>query len=242
MKILISQKAPSNTAAYDAIANKYGAQFEFRPFFLVQPLSVNEFRAQRVNPADFTAVTFSSRHAIDAYFALCDLVRFKVPESMKYFCTTEQVATYLQKHIVYRKRKIFYGDGTPASVVALASGKHKDETFLITGSDASKGAPLAGLFTAAGLKNTSAAIIKSVPQDLSDLNLHDYGIIVLYNPSDVQSLFENFPSFEQGDLKIMAYGKSVVKAIEDAGLRVDITGPTPGAPSVAKTLEVYLSK
>ena len=113
-KILVSQKAPSNMAPYDALTEKYGVSFEFRPFFAIEPLTSLEFRAQRINIADYTAITFSSRHAIDAFFKLSEELRVKIPETMKYFCTTEAVAMYLQKHIVYRKRKIFYGRAHPS--------------------------------------------------------------------------------------------------------------------------------
>ena len=117
MKILISQQVPSNLAAYETLQSQFGAELTFQPFFLIEPLSAREFRAEHINLPDYTAIVFSSRHAIDAYFKLCDEMRFKVPETMKYFCSTEAVAMYLQKHIVYRKRKIFYGSArrTPSS-------------------------------------------------------------------------------------------------------------------------------
>ena len=146
MKILISQKAPSNLNAFKGLEDKYGASLEFHPFFLIEPLSAKEFRSQRINLPDYTAIVFSSRHAIDAYFKLSEEMRFKVPETMKYFCTTELVALYLQKHVVYRKRKIFFGDGTPQSVVSLIGPKHKGEKFLITTSAESANPPVAALF------------------------------------------------------------------------------------------------
>ena len=127
LKILISQQAPNNKTAYTALTEKYGAEIEFRPFYLIEPLSSREFRAQRVNIPDFTAITFSSRHAIDAFFTLCEELRIKVPETMKYFCTTEAVAMYLQKHIVFRKRKIFYGTGTADSLLAQIGAKHQGD-------------------------------------------------------------------------------------------------------------------
>ena len=125
--ILVSQVAPRVLTQYQTVSEKFGVEFTFRPFFLIEPLSAKEFRAQRINLPDYTAIVFSSRHAIDAFFALAEELRVKIPETMKYFCTTELVAMYLQKHIVYRKRKIFFGDGTPQSVVALIGPKHKGE-------------------------------------------------------------------------------------------------------------------
>ena len=149
--ILISQNTPRVLTPYQAVTEKYGVEFEFRPFFLIEPLTSREFRAQRINILDYTAIVFSSRHAIDAFFALAEELRCKIPETMKYFCTTEVVAMYLQKHIVYRKRKIFYGTGTPDSVVALIGPKHKGEKFLIATSDNSNNDTLYRLFEAAKL-------------------------------------------------------------------------------------------
>ena len=133
--ILISQQPPKAASPYSVITEKYGVNFDFVPFFTIEPLSSREFRAQRINILDHTAIVFSARSTIDAFFHLCEELRVKIPETMKYFCTTEAVAMYLQKHIVYRKRKIFYGDGTTSSVIALIGSKHKDETFLVATSD-----------------------------------------------------------------------------------------------------------
>lgn len=240
MKILISQSAPSKLTAYEELQAKYGAEIDFKPFFLIEPLSSREFRASRINLQDYTAVVFSSRHAIDAYFKLAEELRFKVPETMKYFCTTELVAMYLQKHIVYRKRKIFYGDGKPESVTALVGARHKAEKFLITTADGANTSALIEAFDAAKLDYKVGVFVKSVPQDLSGIDFSSYDIAVMYNQFDVKSLFENFPDFKQGSLKIVAYGKSTAKAITDAGLEVAAQGPTPQAPSAAKTIELYL--
>ena len=241
-KILISQQTPNNTAAYAALKEKYGVEIEFRPFYLIEPLSSREFRAQRVNIPDFTAITFSSRHAIDAFFKLCDELRIKVPETMKYFCTTEAVAMYLQKHIVFRKRKIFFGTGTADSLLAQIGAKHQQENFLITTSASSKGESFSKLFTERGLKFTSAAVIKSVSQDLKGIDLASYDVIVLHNSADVKALKDNFPDFTQGDLKFISYGRSIVKAMEEAGLKAVIQAPTPDVPSVARAIEEYLTK
>ncbi len=229
-------------APYEALTEKYGVEIEFKPFFVVEPLSSREFRTQRLNILDYTAVVFSSRHAINAFFQLCEELRVKVPETMKYFCTTEAVAMYLQKHIVYRKRKIFYGDGSPASVVAQIGPKHVGEHFLIVTSDNSNSGPLTRLFDEKKLSYTTAVFVKSVPQDLKDVDFGAYELAVLYNPADVKSLFENFPDFRQGSLKFISYGKTIVKAMEEAGLSIEIKAPTPEVPSAAKAIEVYLSK
>ena len=240
MKILISQKEPANLSAYTTLAEKYSTEVEFHPLYLIEPLSDKEFRSQRINLQDYTAIVFSSRHAIDAYFKLCDELRVKVPDTMKYFCSTEMVAMYLQKHIVYRKRKIFFGDGSAASLVNLIGNKHKAERFLITTSDNANSETLTKLLTAADIKFDVAVLLKSVTQNLKDTDLGKYALAVLYNAYDVKSLQENFPNFEQGDLKFIAYGKNIVKAMESAGLEIAMQGPSPEAPSAAKTIELYL--
>ncbi len=161
---------------------------------------------------------------------------------MKYFCTTEAVAMYLQKHIVYRKRKIFFGKATPESIIEQIGTKHKDEKFLVTQSDSGNSSALTDLMDAKGLDYKTAVLIKSVPQDLKDTNLSDYDLIVFYNPNDVQSLFENFPEFKQDNIKFISFGKTIVKSMEEAGLTIDIQAPTPEAPSVAKAIELFLEK
>ncbi|MCQ2178395.1 MAG: uroporphyrinogen-III synthase [Bacteroidales bacterium] len=242
MKILISQKAPSNLNPYTAVSEKFGVQIDFKPFYLIEPLSAKEFRTQRINLADYTAITFSSRHAIDAFFTLCEEMRVKVPETMKYFCTTELVAMYLQKHIVYRKRKIFFGDGSSSSLVGLIGAKHKGENFLITTSDNGNSEHLTRLFDAAGIKYDVAVLLKSVTQDIRDIKLSDYAAVVLYNPYDVKSLLENFSDFKQDDVKFIAYGKGIVKALEEAGISIALQGPAPEVPSASKAVEIFLSQ
>ena len=239
-KILVSQNAPRVLTQYEAVSEKFGVTFGFRPFFKIEPLSSREFRAQRINVLDYTAIVFSSRHTIDAFFSLAEELRAKIPETMKYFCTTEAVAMYLQKHIVYRKRKIFYGTGTPESVVALIGPKHKGENFLIAMSDSASSEALTSLFQANHLQYTTGVFVKSVSQDLKELDLASYDMIVFYNPADVKSLQENFPDFQQGDIKMVSYGRSIVRAMEEAGLRIDVKAPSPEAPSVASAIELYL--
>ncbi|MCQ2160216.1 MAG: uroporphyrinogen-III synthase [Bacteroidales bacterium] len=241
-KILISQQAPINLTPYNALKEKFGVEIEFRQFFKIEPLTSREFRGQRLNFLDYTAVVFSSRHAIDAYFHLSEELRIKIPETMKYFCTTEAVAMYLQKHIVYRKRKIFFGTGTPESVVSLISPKHKGEKFLITTAEGSSASSMTAAFDAAGLEYTVSALIKSVSQDMKDIDINSYGMVVFYNPSDVKSLYENFPEFKQNDIKFISYGKSIVGAMSEAGLQTAINAPMPECPSVAKAIEIVLNQ
>ena len=238
--ILVSQSAPRVLTQYQTVSEKYGVEFHFRPFFKVEPLTSREFRAQRINLLDYTAVLFSSRHAIDAYFSLAEELRCKIPETMKYFCTTEAVAMYLQKHIVYRKRKIFYGTGTAESVLDLIGPKHKGEKFLVTMSDSASPDAFSALMSAAHLDFTIGVFVKSVSQDIKDLDLTKFDMIVFYNNSDVKSLYENFPDFKQGNIKFVSYGRSIVKYMEEAGLEIAVKAPSPEAPSVARAIELYL--
>ena len=240
MKVLISQQAPSNMTPFEELQNKFGTEIEFHPFFVMQPLTGKEFRAKKINLPDYSAVVFSSRLAIDAFFKLSEEMRFKVPETMKYFCSTEAVAMYLQKHIVYRKRKIFYGTGTPDSIVALIGTKHKGEKFLIATSDGSNPVPFTEVFDKAGLDYTVGSIVKAVPQDLSGISINSYGIVVLYSPFDVASLKENFPDFKQENTKFISFGKTVVGALEDAGIEIALKGPSPEVPSAARAVELCL--
>lgn len=241
-KILISQQQPKTASPYDSIAEKFGAQVDFHQFFKIEPLTSREFRTQRINILDHTAIVFSARTTIDAFFQLCEELRVKVPETMKYFCTTEAVANYLQKHIVYRKRKIFFGDGTPDSIIGLIGSKHKGENFLIATADSSGKDAVTKIFETQKYAFETAAFVKPVSQDIKGIDLHSYDLVVLFNPADVHSLYENHPEFTQGDVKFISYGRSVMKAMEEAGLSIEISAPSPEVPSVAKAIEIYLTK
>ena len=241
-KILISQQQPKTASPYDSIAEKFGAQIDFQQFFKIEPLTSREFRTQRINILDHTAIVFSARTTIDAFFQICEELRVKVPETMKYFCTTEAVANYLQKHIVYRKRKIFFGDGKPDSIIGLIGTKHKGEKFLIATAESSTKDAVTKAFETQKYDFETAVFVKPVSQDIKDVDLHTYDMIVFFNPADVKSLRENQPEFTQGDIKFVSYGKSIVGAMEEAGLKIEISAPTVEAPSVAKALEIYLAK
>lgn len=239
--ILISQPAPQNSSPYTEIISKFGVNIDFLPFFKVEPLTAKEFRAQKINILDYTAVVFTARTTIDAFFRLCEELRVTVPETMKYFCTSEAIALYLQKHIVYRKRKIFFGNGTAASIIDSIGSKHKEENFLLATADTNK-ADLHKLFVKAKLKHESAVFIKTINSDLSQLDLAKYQMLVFYSPSDINSLQENFPDFEQKDLMFATFGPATAKAMKTAKLETTITAPTPEAPSIAKALTLFLDK
>ena len=227
---------------YTSIAENFGVEFDFKPFFKIEPLSSREFRSHRINILDHTAIVFSARTTIDAFFLICEELRVKVPETMKYFCTTEAVANYLQKHIVYRKRKIFFGDGSPESIIGLIGTKHKGEKFLIATAESSSKDAVTKAFETQKLDFETAVFVKPISQDIKDVDLHSYDMIVFFNPADVKSLYENQPDFKQGDIKFLSYGKTVVTAMNEAGLTIEISAPSPEAPSVAKALEIYLTQ
>ena len=227
---------------YTSIAEKFGVEFDFKPFFKIEPLSSRDFRSQRINILDHTAIVFSARTTIDAFFLLCEELRVKVPETMKYFCTTEAVANYLQKHIVYRKRKIFFGDGRPESIIGLIGSKHKGEKFLIATVESTSKDAVTKLFENENYDFETAVFVKPVSQDLKDVDLHSYDLLVFFNPADVKSLYENQPDFKQEGIKFISYGKSVVAAMNEAGLDIEISAPTAEIPSVAKALELHFSK
>jgi len=238
-RVLISQPRPAGASPYTDIISKWGLSIDFRPFFRVEGVSVRDFVAQRVTILDYTAVVFTSRMAIDAFFHICEQTRVNVPETMKYFCQSEAIAVYLQKYIVYRKRKIFFGAGTVASMVASIGAKHKNENFLIACTDSLK-PEVQKLFAKEKLKHGSAVFVRTVSNDLRDVDIHSYQILAFYSPSDVKSLLESFPDFKQEDIVFATYGPSTARAMDQAGLKVEIQAPTPQAPSIAEALSNYL--
>lgn len=238
--ILVAQPAPGNTQSpFSEITSKFGVHVDYSPFFHIEPLTAKEFRAQKVTILDYTAIFFSAKSSIDAFFAVCEAMRVTVPETMKYFCTTENIALYLQKHIVYRKRKIFFGKGTIESVMEAIGPKHKGENFLIASTDTTK-PDVIKAFTKAGLKFGNAVFSKTVYSDLKDVDLSKYQMVVFYSPSDVKSLVQNFPDFKQDGFLFVTYGSSTAKALKDNGFVVEVEAPTPEAPSVSKALLLYL--
>ena len=240
--ILVAQPAPGNTQSpFSEITSKFGVHVDYSPFFHIEPLTAKEFRAQKVTILDYTAIFFSAKSSIDAFFAVCEAMRVIVPETMKYFCTAENIALYLQKHIVYRKRKIFFGKGTVDSVIETIGTKHKGENFLIASTDSTKPEVIKA-FTKAGVKFGNAVFSKTVYSDLTQIDLSKYQMVVFYSPSDVKSLLENFPDFKQGDLQIATFGPATAKAVKEAGLEIAIMAPSPQVPSIAKALELYLEK
>ena len=191
-KILVSQPKPSSDKSpYFDIAARHGVEMVFRPFIKVEGLSAREFRQQKINITDFSAVIFTARTAIDHFFRLCEEMRLTIPDTMKYFCTTESIALYLQKYIVYRKRKIFFADGTFSALVELIA-KHKDEKFLLTLSEPHK-PELPMALEKMKLRFDKVILARTVSADLSDVDIADYDLLVFYSPSEITSLLGAFP-------------------------------------------------
>jgi len=241
-KLLVSQPKPATEKSpYFDIAEKYGLEINFRPFFTVEALTSKEFRQQKISILDHTAVIFTSRHAINHFFHLCEELRVVVPETMKYFCITEAIAVYLQKYIVYRKRKIFFGQTGKVEDLVTIITKHPKETYLVPVSDVHK-EDLLSLLEAKKINYTKAVMYRTVSNDFTADEKFDYDMLVFFSPSGIASLFKNFPNFDQKDIKIGCFGPTTAKAVTDAGLRLDVQAPTMEAPSMAAALELYLKK
>ena len=241
-KLLVSQPKPaSEKSPYFDIAEKYGVEIDFRPFIKVEPLSSKEFRQQRISVLDHTAVIFTARTAIDHFFHLCEELRVAIPETMKYFCMTEAIAVYLQKYIVYRKRKIFYGQTGKADDLVTVIAKHAKEKYLVPVSDVHKD-DLFALLDAKKINYTKAVMFRTVSNDFAKDEKFDYDMLVFFSPSGISSLLKNFPDFKQDDIKIGCFGPTTAKAVKDAGLRLDVEAPTVEAPSMTAALDLYLKK
>ncbi len=241
-KILVSQPKPTtDKSPYFDIAQKHDVELVFRPFIKVEGLPAKEFRQQKVNIPDFTAIVFTARTAVDHFFRLCEEMRISIPMTLKYFCTSETIANYLQKYIVYRKRKIFASPTGKLADLLPAMQKHKTENFLIVVSDVNNGSESA-LLAANKLNVSQAAMYRTVSNDFGPDEAFDYDMLVFFSPQGIESLLKNFPDFEQGDIRIAAFGPATVKAVQDAGLRLDIEAPSPKAPSMTSAIDLYLSE
>lgn len=237
--ILVSQPAPkTENSPYFDLAQKQKVKIDFRPFIHVEGESAKEVRVQKIDLSNYTAIIFTSRNAVDHFFRIADEMRFKVPDDLKYFCESEAIAFYLQKYVVYRKRKIYVGEKTFPELVKLVK-KHKEEKFLLPCSD--KLRPLIPeVLNDLKINWDKAVFYKTVVSDLSDLQSVFYDVLVFFSPSGIDSLFQNFPEFKQNDTRIAVFGNTTVKAAEEAGLNCHIKVPTPETPSMTMALEKYI--
>ncbi len=239
--ILVSQPAPkTDKSPYSELAEKLKVKIDFRPFIHVEELSPREIRAQKIDIASYTAIIFTSRNAIDYFFKFCDKNRYKVPNEMRYFCQSEAIAYYLQKYVVYRKRKIYVG-GRHFSDLTNLIKKYSNEKFLLPSSDKLKDSIVSELDNLK-IKWDKFTLFKTVASDLSDLDDVVYDILVFFSPTGIESLLKNFPDFKQKNTRIAAFGNTTVKAVSDAGLVCNILAPTPETPSMTMAIEKYIQE
>jgi len=239
--ILVSQPAPkAKQSPYFDLMNKQKVKIDFRSFIHVEGETSREVRNQKIDFLGFSAVIFTSRNAVDHYFRLADEMRVTIPDDMKYFCLSEAVAFYLQKYVVYRKRKIYVGTRTFDDLMPLIK-KHKSEKFLLPSSDKVK-QTMIDKMNSLNVEWKRAVLFKTVISDLSDLQDVFYDVLVFFSPSGIKSLFENFPTFKQNDTRIAVFGNSTVKAAEEAGLQIDIAAPSKETPSMTMALEKYIKQ
>ena len=241
-KILVSQPKPSSEKSpYFDIMRKHDVELIFRPFIKVERLSPREFRAQRINILDHTAVIFTSRHAIDNFFLLCQEMRVEIPEDIKYFCITETISHYIQKYVQNRKREVFFGDtGKIADLMPMIQ-KHKNDKYFIPQSDVHS-SELSELLDSKGISYTSGVMYRTVSNDFTSEEEFDYDMLVFFSPSGIQSLLKNFPDYTQGETAIATFGPATAKSVTDAGLRLDLQAPTPEYPSITAALDAYLKQ
>lgn len=239
--ILVSQPEPKiENSPYFDLQQKQRVKIDFRPFIHVEGVPAKEIRHQKIDLNNYTAIVLTSRNAVDHFFRIAEEMRFKVPDSMKYFCQSEAVAYYLQKYVVYRKRKIYVGKRTFSELSPLIK-KYKDEKFLLPNTDKVK--PLVPqILNDLGVDWKQATFYKTVVSDLSDLANVSYDVLVFFSPSGIESLFQNFPDFQQNETRIAVFGNTTIKAVEEKGLRVDIAAPTPETPSMTMALDKYIEK
>ncbi len=238
-KVLVSQPKPaSEKSPYYEIAEKYGVEIEFRPFIKVEGLTAKEFRQSRINLSDFTAVIFTARTAVDHFFRLCEEMRYSVPDTMKYFCTTEAIANYLQKYIVYRKRKIFFVTTGKLDDLLPSLLKHNKERYLYAVSDVHNDA--ANILDRNNINYTKAVMYRTVSNDFQPGEPFDYDMLLFFSPMGIDSLLKNFPEFHQNDIQIGTFGATTAQAVRNAGLRLDMEAPTQTAPSMTAALDAFL--
>ncbi|MFH1319676.1 MAG: uroporphyrinogen-III synthase [Bacteroidota bacterium] len=239
--ILVSQPKPeSEKSPYSDLAKKQGVDIDFRPFIHIEGIGSQEFRKNRIDINQFNAIILTSRNAADHFFRICQEMRVPIRDSVKYFCVSEAIAYYLQKYVIYRKRKIFYGNQTFDELIKIIK-KHKDEQFLLPCSDILKD-EIPGILEKNNINFCKAVIYRTVCSDLSDLANVNYDMLVFFSPSGIRSLFKNFPDFKQNNTKIAAFGPTTAKAVRKSGLTLNVQAPMPNAPSMTMAIEQYLKK
>lgn len=236
--ILVSQPAPNESSPYLEMAKKEKIKIDFRPFIHVEGVDAKELRAQKIDLAQYTGIIFTSKNAVDHYFRLAEEMRFTVPDSMRYICQSEAIANYLQKHIVYRKRKISFGEKTFADLLPLFK-KFSSEKYLLPAADVLS-PDVVKVLDSAPIDWTRATMYRTVCSDLTDISVKEYDMLVFFSPQGIRSLGKNFENFEQKDTKIAVFGTTTEQAAKEAGLRVDVMAPSKETPSMTMAIEKYI--
>lgn len=243
-KVLITQPKPTtDKSPYFDLAKKYGLQLDFHPFIEVAGIDGKEFRKQKIDISEYTAIVFASRKAIDHFFRLCEELKIKVSQDMKYFCSTEAVALYLQKFILYRKRKVFFSaDGSTEGLQEVIAKHKNNEKFIVPKSDTGKN-EIVQYLADAGADFVEATLFRTIAAgDINQVMKNDYDVVLFYSPNSVQTLFEQNPGYKPNGTVFGAFGPTTSKAIEDAGLTLQIKAPAPNAPSMIAALELFLDQ
>ncbi|MFY7666241.1 MULTISPECIES: uroporphyrinogen-III synthase [Flavobacterium] len=239
--ILVSQPEPKvENSPYFELQQKLKVKIDFRPFIHVEGVSAKDVRLQKIDLNNYTAIILTSKNSVDHFFRVAEEMRYKIPETLKYFCQSEAIAYYLQKYVVYRKRKIYVGQKDFVDMSPLIK-KYKDEKFLLPASD-QLNADAPQVLNSLKVDWTQATFYKTVMSDLSDLADVYYDVLAFFSPTGIKSLFKNFPDFEQNNTRIAVFGSTTQKEALDHGLRVDIMAPSPEAPSMTMALEKYITK
>ena len=238
--ILVSQPEPKmENSPYSRLIEKEKIKVDFVPFIHIESVQVKDVRQQKIDLNNFTAIVLISKNSVDHFFRIAEEMRFKVPDGIKYFCQSEAVAYYLQKYVIYRKRKIYIGKMNFTDMISLFK-KHKNEKFLLPSSDVLKSV-IPETLDSLGVNWKRGVFYKTVISDLSNLNDVSYDVLVFFSPSGIESLLKNFPNFKQNDTRIAVFGNYTVKAATKAELRIDIKAPTPDTPSMTMALEKYIT-
>lgn len=239
--ILVSQPKPEgDKSPYYDLADKYKLKIDFRPFIQVEGIAAQEFRSQKINIPEHTAIILTSKTAVDHFFRIAQEIRFEVPDTMKYFCISEAVALYLQKYVTYRKRKIFFGKQTIEDLIDPIK-KHKGEKFLLPCTDILRD-KIPETLEAAKIPFSKAMLYRTVAADLSDLEDVYYDMLVFFSPGGIESLFKNFPDFKQNTTVIAAFGPTTANAVVKNNLRLDVHAPMPNAPSMTAAIELFIKE
>ena len=236
--ILVSQPAPNESSPYLEIARKEKIRIDFKPFIHVEGVDAKDLRTQKIDLSQYTGIIFTSKNAIDHYFRLAEEMRFAVPDSMRYICQSEAIANYLQKHIVYRKRKISFGERTFADLLPLFK-KFPSEKYLLPASDILS-PDIQTVLETSGIEWTKASMYKTVSSDLSEINIDEYDMLVFFSRQGIKSLHENFKNFNQDKVKVAVFGATTEQAAKDAGLRIDVMAPSKESPSMTLAIEKYI--